>query len=357
MLRPSRFYFGFSTAVLLTLAGCSPTTPEQTFLKKATEQLILPAYQQLADQSDQLATQANDCDKDDQQVLLQTWRDTMSAWQAVQAIQFGPVREKNLAWEMQFWPDSKNLIAKKMRPLMKNSVEQTSETLQQASVVTHGLPAMEYLLFDDTAKQRADRSSRCQMALLVAQRISKTSYELNNDWQQTYQHQLLSPGESNLEFPTEAHAVAVIIDSHLSQLEQMSSRKLTAALGLKTRGERLNPYLLESWRSQHSAENLKQNLHAIHRFMNEGGFLHYLQQKQHGALGIAINERIDSGLSLIDQMNESLFTQLSHTEDPKAQVQLAKQLQSELEQLTKLFKADIPAALNIQLGFNNNDGD
>ncbi|MAZ88596.1 MAG: hypothetical protein CL693_13230 [Cellvibrionaceae bacterium] len=335
------------------LSACAPSTPEQRLLIDVNEKLITPLYTDLAVSSRDLASAtATVCGDNRSLDTLQTpWRDVMTAWQKAQTIQFGPIREHNLAWEFQFWPDKKNLIAKKLRPLLSQAEQQTQQTLSQASVVTHGLPAMEYLLFDDSAKQRADDKARCALLTLMANNLATTSQQLQQQWQ-AYQPLLLSASPDNTEFPTEKHAVAVVIDSFLSQTEQMSGRKLTMALGLNTKSQRVNPYFLESWRSQHSKENLLANLAAIKSLMTEAGLSRYLAEQGQQALADNIQSALSDTQAQLTAMTQPLFEQMNqqNTETTAA-------VQQGLEALTRHFKVDIPNALGIQLGFNNNDGD
>jgi len=339
-------------ALMLGLSSCSKPSLEQTFLETVNTQLIRPTYTSLAHESKKLAELTQLCETPaNRNSLKDQWRTSMTAWQKAQSIQFGPIREHNLAWEFQFWPDKKNLIAKKLKPLLKAANLQNQESLKSASVVTHGLPAMEYLLFDDSVNQRGNLQAQCELVQLIGDNIADTSELLDAQWQQ-YQTQLLNANVDNPEYPNADHAVAVVIDSFLTQVEQMSSRKLTMALGLKIKSQRLNPYFLESWRSQHSKENLQANLSSVETLLAQGGFHHYLSQKGHAELAESITNNLLQTQVTLDEMSSSLFEQLSAQDDTASQ-----SVQSGLATLTRQFKIDIPAALNIQLGFNNNDGD
>lgn len=353
--RPIKFGLSLSIplAFALALTSCSKLTPEQVFLESANNQLIRPYYLDLTAETKKLSVSVEQHCRNEEhsETLKNQWRNTMVAWQKAQAIKFGPLREHNLAWEYQFWPDKKNLVAKKLKPLLKADAPQTLESLNKSSVVTHGLPAIEYLLFDEQADKYGDQNAQCSLAQVIANHLAKTSEQLNTQWLQ-YESQLLNANTKNPEYPTQAHAVAVVIDSFLTQVENISNRKLTMALGLKIKGQRLNPYFLESWRSQHSKENLLANVSSVEDLMNQGGLGMYLGQKGHATLANNINKNLQDTRSAIEAMSASLFEQLN-----QQQSQAAKDLQDHLLQLTQHFKTDIPTALNIQLGFNNNDGD
>lgn len=85
---------------------------------------IHAGYQNLASQGQALASQAETyCEAPSAQGLEQTkqaWLDAFLAWQKVRYVDFGPVEQANRAWQFQFWPDPKNLIARKATYLLKD---------------------------------------------------------------------------------------------------------------------------------------------------------------------------------------------------------------------------------------------
>lgn len=345
------------SAGTLSLTGCGTKPPEAEFLQRLTDQVIVPQYASLQTTSTDLAqTLTQYCDATATAPTLaqvqQQWLNTMDAWQTVQPIQFGPVRDKNLGWEMQFWPDKKNLTAKKVQQLLNSQDALDEPRLQKASVVVRGLPAIEYLLFDETLSATTQAPRQCQLLRLTADHIQATSAQLRQGWSDDYQHTLLNPGPDNAQFPEALQAVAVVIDSYMTQLEQIKDRKLAQPLGIKTSKQRLNAYQLESWRSQHSRANVRNNISSIATLMNEGGFYDYLVARDQQTLADDIQSSIAQTLSAINASDTSLFIELSNADSTNLQA-----MHDQLTGLLALFKTQLPAALNIQLGFNNNDGD
>ncbi len=341
-------------AMALLIAACSSRTPEQRFLQSLADGVILPGYQQLAAASETLmeTAQAYCAGDTDLTALQQQWRRTMGAWQAVQAIQFGPVRDDSLGWELQFWPDRTNLVAKKNRELLQGGEALTVERLQQASVVVRGLPSLEFLLFDPQAQTYADAARRCELLKAVSAHIAGVTRGLHDDWQLRYIDVLLNPGADNPEFPDARRALAAVVDSYLSSLEVIRDRKLGPPLGLKTRKQRMNAYQLESWRSQQSLQNLQRNVAALQGLLREGGLAAYLSTLGQQPLA----DRIEAGLGELQQMlaavDDSLFQSLS---DKRADKVLA--VHRQIGPLVSLFEQELPAALGVQLGFNERDGD
>jgi len=342
-------------ALAATLLACEKPSPEQQFVETSNAYYIAPGYQSLAQQIALLAAEVQQSCAGpanvDKPKLQQQWRVAMAAWQGIRAINFGPIEDHNLAWELQFWPDKKNLVAKKLRPLFKRALELDQASFAKTSSVAHGLPALEYLLFDSTVAQRGSSLQQCQLMVLIAEHLKNVSADLNLHWQQ-YQTTLLNPGPKNTSFPEAKLALAMIVDSQLNILEQSSNRKLTTALGLKSSKARVNPYMLESWRSQTSRQNLQANINGVATVFFHGGLQVYLQAKQQQALATAIEQQIKAVLALLDAPQPSYFKQLQ-----SQQLANAKAVQTALSKLTQLYKHQLPQALELQLGFNNNDGD
>ncbi|BFM16189.1 imelysin family protein [Maricurvus nonylphenolicus] len=326
-------------------------------MQQVTEQQIIPGYQTFASNTQHLANSLSlYCSENLQQEQFkqakQQWRNTMDSWQSIQAIQFGPIQENNLGWELQFWPDKKNLIAKKNKGLLLEDSELSDERLQKASVVVRGLPSLEFLLFDPKALSYGDQQRRCDLMQGIAKHLVNVTHKLHQQWQTEHAQLLMNPGTENPLYPEDKQAIAVVLDSFLSSVEVIKDRKLGQALGLKARKQHINPYLLESWRSQHSLENIRHNISAVKTLMETGGFSAYLNSQGQQALNLKITQSLETVYTDLHKTDKTLFINLGEGE--------AEQWQAVVKQLgplIQLLKHDLPAALNIQLGFNNNDGD
>lgn len=346
-----------SLAAAFLISACSTKTPEQFFLEQVTEQQILPGYKTFAGNTQQLANSLEQyCSQGQQEEHLKQaqhqWRNTMDSWQSIQAIQFGPIQENNLGWELQFWPDKKNLIARKNKGLLLEDTELTDERLQKASVVVRGIPSLEFLLFDPKALSYGDLQRRCDLMQGIAKHLVSVTSKLSQQWHTEHAQLLTQPGPDNPLYPEDKQAIAVVLDSFLSSIEVIKDRKLGQALGLKARKQRINPFLLESWRSQHSLENIRHNLDAMRTLMATGGFSTYLDNQGQHALNHQITEALDSIHTALAKSDTSLFNSLN-----EGDAEYWQAVVKDLEPLIQVLKHELPQALNIQLGFNSNDGD
>ena len=268
---------------------------------------------------------------------------------ASESIRFGPVVEQRIDWEFQFWPDKKNLVAKKTLPILKQSQVITDEQMSKSSVVLHGLSALEFLLFDPAVLETANADRYCEAVQWISQALAKNAKILDSAWA-LLQPDFTSPNESSDQFASPEIAVAKILDSYLVTLEELTNRKITEAVG-EDENARINPYFLESWRSQNSWQNMQANLTSINALFGPGGFSQYLQD-----LGFdALNSQLETQLAAVNQAAQAvsapLFSQLEQ------QAQPLRALQHELSLLRTILEDDITDVLNLPVGFNDQDGD
>lgn len=354
-------HLGYKTTlaiVTVSLAACSAKAPEDAFIHRALHDYILPLHGNMAERSkhfdEVVSTQCSHSASElDMAALQEAWRLNMRAWQQLQAINYGPINEQNLAWKFQFWPDSKNLVAKKTRPLLAENADLSVEKFAKSSTVVQGLSAVEYLLFDfKLASKSPSKEALCGLLSMQASQLKVNSSKLLQEWQGSYGKQLSNYGPENVSFPDAKTAVAYIIDGQLALLETASNKKLADALGSKRKNARVNPYLLESWRSQNSRKNLLANLASVDLLWHRAGMKSYLESQ--GAKGLA--DKIEAELLATQELlradSRSFFSALTAGDKDNASA-----VNQSLKSLTKLYKHEIPAALEIQLGFNNNDGD
>ena len=87
------------------------------------------------------------------------------AWAELQPLLIGPLAEGNRSWQVQFWPDKKNLVGRQVEQLVTAQPQIDAAALAKSSVVVQGLSAYEYILFDskpDMANaRRKPNTARC----------------------------------------------------------------------------------------------------------------------------------------------------------------------------------------------------
>lgn len=352
--------------LILLQTGCG-RSPEITVLADTGRHVIIPLHERFLAESLSLAQNASDfCEQGirtqkDLVALQGRWIGAMNAWEGIQHIQFGPVTEDNQAWKVQFWPDRKNLIARKTEQFVHRDEAITLPALREASVVIQGLSAMEYLLYDKPAEALISGVPLhyCEHLVAAAANVHQVAEFLYQSWHPTgddYLSRWSKPGPDNLDYPDQNATIATIIETIVYGLERIKRDKLERPLGLASDSAQANTYLLEWWRSQQSREAILVNLHSLQMLYSaaEGSGLAELVAKRGGsALSDRVSTLLDRAISETAAIEGSLFA--AHAE-PGTQANVAK-LYDTLTELLGLFKRDIPETLAISLGFNANDGD
>tara|TARA_R110001592_G_scaffold50620_7_gene156452 strand:- start:1270 stop:2427 length:1158 start_codon:yes stop_codon:yes gene_type:complete len=362
---------------LATLLACSPPPPSSKVLIDTANQSIVNGYQAFNIASKALAESAvNYCKTPSDNAQFDTiqtdWKETVKQWSAIQNIQFGPLMVDNQAWKIQFWPDKKNLIARKVEALLKGDEAITIQRVDDASVVVQGLSSLEYLLFDTKAGNQLRYSGdggqrRCELLIAVSAHLHKVASGLHNSWRKdggNYLATFSETGEKNPEFPDDNVAIAYLLDTLVSGIELIKRDKLERPLGisladteLKTDTLQTQIYQLEWWRSQYSKEAIITNLNALKDIFNANaayGIDDYLRDiKGQTELSDKINEGFKRSILAASAIDGSLFTIANEATGR----QTILKLHSELNTLLTLLRNDLPTALGVSLGFNSKDGD
>lgn len=358
--------------VFLVITGCQKSaTPEKQLLQNLSTTVIVPAFENFSGSVIQLRQASNEfCANTDtnsyENARLQ-WKQAMTSWQQVRMFSFGPMSVDNQQWKIQFWPDKHNLVRKKLNELLTSDDDLNLQRIAKASVVTQGLSALEYLLFDETggalkAYQNAsnDKATRqCQLLTAISEHTESVAMSLSNEWSENYAAIFSQPSEKNPEYLTEQAAIATALDTILAALEFIKGDQLARPLGYRAKGDRARPYMSEAWRSRYSTQSIAAHLQSVQNMylgnyshITGYGFDDYLEYRDQQALHTKIDTLLNQ---LVDQAKRApaMFEGVQVDE----QRDQLKQIYTGLEQLIKLVKYDMPIALDVQLGFNANDGD
>ena len=358
MLRPALL----SLALLTALAGCSknePPQPKQEPFAAASAALanavLLPAYTRWTDSDRQLADSARAFCSGEQELAQarQAYLNAFGTWAALQPLAIGPLGEGNLSWQVQFWPDKKNLVARQVDALLASKPQLKQADLESASVVVQGLTAYEYLLFDqgiDLADLEQKRRY-CPLLLAIGTHQQALSAKVLGAWlgEQGLASQLKNIPNSR--YAEGREAVAELLRVQVSALDGLKKKLGTP----RARGKTPQPYLAEAWRSGASLASLDASLasaEALWRGANGDGARSLLTAEQ-----ADLATRIDAAYSETRQRIAALGQPLAVLLADEAGRASLNQLYDSLDTLHRLHESELAKALGIQLGFNAHDGD
>ncbi|MCJ8168714.1 imelysin family protein [Atopomonas sediminilitoris] len=338
----------------LALTGCEPT-PSHADINQALVSELESSYQAWAESSEQLAKASQQfcADKQPLDSLQTQWRTTFEHWSALQPAQIGPIAEHNRAWQVQFWPDKKNLVARQVNALLQAQPKLEQAHLEQASVVLQGLSAAEYLLFDATIDltENSQKTRYCGLLSAIGQHQATLARTVSNEWAGDTGFSALLSKSPNARFADEQESTAELLRSQVSGLELMK-KKLAVPVGKLTR-DIVQPYQAEAWRADASLQSLRAGLHTLRTLWGNEHTLGLRNLAQGQAVQALIDQqhlRTEQAFAKLKQPLQALLPQESGRG-------LLNKAYAELVDLHRLYEQDLARALNVQMGFNAHDGD
>ncbi|SDO23970.1 imelysin family protein [Vreelandella arcis] len=319
--------------------GMETTTPRDMWFGAVEQQ-----YAELSAASERLeASAARFCQAPDEahkQRLEDDWLSAYQAWQAVRFIQFGPVEQNSRGWQLQFWPDRKNLVGRKVSGWLKAPDAPDVQAIANDSVAIQGFPALEYLLYDDAMDEQVlSDPAVCDLMQSITTHLADTTSALHRDWQAFGEHYRNTPRYTE-----------TTLASAIQALELLEEKRLGDPMGLQ--GTSANGYLAEAWRSGHSVRLVESTLEGL-RTGFLPGLSALLREADAVALAEAFRDQLNDALAQASELQPGLVPSL---EDEEAFRGL-QSLYLNISQLRHLLGNEIAAELGLVRGFNSSDGD
>ncbi|MGE8359841.1 imelysin family protein [Pseudomonas sp.] len=341
----------------LALSACTPSDPQQKVSTALADGVLLPAYSAWSEADRQLAASGKAFCAGQQDVTeaRQAFLAAQSAWAGLQPLLLGPMAEGNRAWQVQFWPDKKNLVARQVEALLKNKPALTNADLKNASVVVQGLTAYEYLLFDPAIdlKDAEQKARYCPLITAIGEHQQQLAADVLQQWQAKggMADQLKTfPNDRYAEAP---EAMAELLRTQVSAIDGLK-KKLGTPLGRQSKGLP-QPYQAEAWRSKASLANLAASLASAERLWH--GAEQNGVQALLGSDQAELKQRLDNAYNDTRQRLAALERPLGELLADEAGRQELNALYDSLNSLHRLHEGELARALGIQLGFNAHDGD
>ncbi|QKZ06644.1 imelysin family protein [Pseudomonas eucalypticola] len=354
MFRPTLL---FTSLAALVLGACTPQDQQAATSAAIAEQVILPSYNRWADADRQLAVSALAYCQGS--ASLDTARadflHAQRAWAQLQPLLIGPLAEGNRTWQVQFWPDKKNLVGRQVDQLVNASTPVDASQLASASVVVQGLSAYEYILFDarlDLA-DAGQKARYCPLLIAIGEHQKTLAESILAQWNSPQGMLWELSHFPNPRYADGHEAIADLLRTQVTALDTLK-KKLGTPLGRQSKGI-AQPLQAEAWRSQASLANLAASLDAAQAVWQgvDGQGLRRLLGKEQKGLAERLDAAYVAAQTLLAQHPRPLAELLA---DPQGRQQL-ETLYDRLNTLHRLHEGELAKALGIALGFNANDGD
>ncbi|MCG6541582.1 imelysin [Pseudomonas sp. KSR10] len=354
----NRYLSGFTaTALGLLLSACAPSDPFAETSKTLAADVLLPSYTQWAETNRRMAASsiAFCAGNEELESAREAFLKAQFAWAGLQPMLIGPMGEGNRAWQVQFWPDKKNLVGRQITALLKNKPELTQADLENGSVVLQGLSAYEYVLYDKAVDLNDSQTKTRYCRLLEA--IGEHQQQLAADTLQEWE------GENGMaaqlsEFPNERYsesqeAIADLLRVQVTALDGLK-KKLGAPLGRQSKGFP-QPFQAEAWRSDATLGSIDAALAGAQRLWQGGddnGLKHLVPAEQADLI-----KRIDVAYATTRKQLADIMLPFSELVADDAGRERLNELYQDIDTLHRLHQNELARALGVQIGFNAHDGD
>lgn len=381
-----------SLLLALSLGACggggstvTPTTPTPTtptpvtttldqqfslYLIDLSQNHILPGYQLLADNAASFAdkSQAFCAVTEPSQLALDllrlSWLEVNLQWQTMQWLRKGVISANNRHLRLQFWPDSQGAVTVGLNNLLNHPEVVDVQYVADHNVGGQGIPAAERLLFPtddaDSLLSAANKAKRCEVLKAISRNIANISDEVNQAWQPSggnYVNTLIN-GASGASDTEQAQArknvIEDLVTNWLEQLENIKDEKVKTPLGTSAPGDLDKS---EFYRSHASLAAIKINLNLFKQIYSAGdghGFDKILQDHlQQSNIQTSMSSNLDNLVSKVNAMQGTLEEMLA---DDANRLEVSE-LISAIQDFRTVLTADFVQALDINIGFNSNDGD
>jgi predicted lipoprotein len=321
-------------------------------------EVVTPAFKTLAGETRKLAQAADDFAAQPSQdgfAALRVAYDSVSdAWMQAQFFRLGPLGAQQRTDRFEYWPEKRPIIDKQLNALLATTKPDalSAEKFAQASVAVQGLPALERLLYGDTARQvlsaGPEQKARIAVIKAIAHNLDALAQEIAAAWERVVD----DPKVAAMPFTQDPNeAAAQLYAGLMTGLQVVSDQKIAGPRGQTI--EKAKPKAAEQWRSGRSLKNVKLNLQGLRgAVLSPSGFAVLLTPDQ-ASLKAEIAAAFDAALAAADAAPEPLDTAVADAEGRKK----VGALLIAVNHVRDIMKQKVPAALGISLGFNELDGD
>ncbi|AYF90276.1 imelysin family protein [Pseudomonas sp. JS3066] len=354
MFRPKLL---FTSLAALALGACAPQDPQAQTASALAKDVILPTYSRWVDADRQLAASALAfCSgKEDLAKARADFLAAQKAWAELQPLMVGPLAEGNRAWQVQFWPDKKNLVGRQVEQLIKAQPNLDATSLAKASVVVQGLSAYEYILFDSNLDMAdgAQKARYCPLLQAIGERQKTLAEEILTRWNSKDGMLDQLSKFPNQRYADSHEAISELLRVQVTALDTLK-KKLGTPMGRQTKSLP-QPMQADGWRSDSSLESLSASLASAEAL--------WLGKDKHGIRSLlgddqkALAEKIDAGYSEARGKLAAVKQPLSELLASEDGLKQLNDFYDSLDRVQRLHSGELAKALNVQLGFNANDGD
>ncbi|HWL28416.1 MAG TPA: imelysin family protein [Burkholderiaceae bacterium] len=277
-------------------------------------------------------------------------------WSRIEFVRFGPLIESGRYERISFWPDPRGMTQRQVSGLLRGEGEiPDGVALASHSVALQGLPALEYVLYDDdgllASQSSVARNARaCAYATAIAANLVNVSTELAQRWAAggDYARKFAQPGPSNALYRNKEEVTSEAIKALSSGLQFARDVKVMPVLGDSMPAAR--PKRAPFWRSGLTAKTMSASVEGMQDFYKAAGFRYTPEETWMDA---SLQGELLQAHDTLSAMSGSMAEQLI-SEDGYRSWTLTTLL---FKNAKSIMDEHIAPALGVRIGFNALDGD
>lgn len=328
------------TIAQITAVDISAET-EQTYLTHVANDIVIPAYADVAKQSDALHDLAQKhCQKapvsgEELQALRDQWLVLAQAWASAEMINFGPATASMSNLYINYYPDERGLVHSGVAELIAANPTLSPEQLANESAIVQGVPGLEEALY---ANDSLD-ASQCAYVMSASSALSTRLKDIEKNWQQ-HSTELLAIDKT----AESDQGLNQWFNSLLSLVETMKSNAIEQPMGLTGKAKGHVPAATAG----QSRAIINAKLATLNTALTDPVLTAILASNNENNVADRLSTALADTTTLLAQMPEDLTTA-----DKAAQQKLLDHLTT----ITRLIKRQLIPTLGIRVGFNSTDGD
>jgi predicted lipoprotein len=307
-------------------------------IPKVVHQHILPDYERLATTTATLADVVPASCGRDPEAVKEAYNKAFDAWMMVSHLRFGPSEEKDRAFALAFWPDTRGFTPKTLASLLRDDdpVIHDAEKFRTVSIAARGFYPMEFLLYDD-AFTGNPAANRCALLTVMAKDMAKNAAAILKDWQGGYAELMIKADNDTYREPEEA--VRQLYTALTTGLQFTAQTRLGRPMGSYSKPR---PSRAEAWRSGRSLRHVLLSLEANRQLAS------LLSEED-----ADVDRGFDRAIRIVEGIDDPSFAGVATVQ---GRVRL-EALQGAITLTNDLLAEYLAPRLGITAGFNALDGD
>ena len=339
----------------------TPLTQDQAFeqyLTALTTRVIVPGYENFQSRAQALMnTTTTECqnagstsDANDFSTIQTSWREASQAWQAVAWLGQGPAGENSNRFKIQSWPDERGNVARGVAALEANPETVTATIVANTIASAQGLTAMELILYraQTTPVDAVAEAKECEVLTAIATNIHNLSVSFSSAWQANdgIRQQLVS---GSGQYTSRKDSVEELVSNWLEYFEVVKDDKLIDGI--------TNTARAENALSDQTTFNLRTNIDSFIKVFNADSDFGLddvlIRAHEQNNIATQINDSFATVTTAGNALRDSFQAEAGSVQG-QARI---RALSDAMDVSRDLVRTNMVQALDLNLGFNGNDGD